>query len=505
MVFGIWLGGVLDAKTSKAENTTSLLYGALIVGLVIFLSAWQYGYFAISLGESAAIGYGSERVNLLSFINPLGWSLFIRHNLFEPPTIEGFSYMGAGAICAILFALLVLLRAQIRKEFIEHIKQHKFLLLLILLLSIISITHYVDIGNSHYEFSLNDRLYNILSAVRSSGRLIWPLQYLVIIASFWLIIHGYQRRCLIIIGGICLLQIIDTSRGWYKIHEQLFILRGSQINHPLKNEFWSEVPKRYKAIKIISPYWGNWNTVGVYAAENRLATNTVYLARVDKHKLEQSIEKTNNLIASGQFEPQTLYLFQKWSSDPNLVVPKFNSDRDLYAKIDGINVLAPDYKLCQECKSVPSNMEFKSIIPNLDPGELVQFSSNGNGGEFLIDGWGHSESWGTWSIGNSSVIAVPMGKHDPSRLQLDFRVLLGPKQPFSDIKISIEGHYLQEVRISNQMNNRLVLMIPRQFRSSKFIRIKFEYLNPTSPKNAGYGNDDGRILTLGIESLRLLR
>lgn len=506
MVFAMWLGNILDIKITKKDiGIRSLLYTVGIIAVVISLAAWQYGYFAIAVGESAAVGYGGDRINLLAFINPVGWSLLNKHNIFEPPTIEGFAYMGAGVLCAVFLAVIALFRRNLRANFIRNVQGHKFLLLSILILSIIAITHNIDIGNTHYELTLSERLYALLSAVRSSGRMIWPLEYLIVFASCWLVINGYQRRHLLIIGSVCLLQVLDTGKGWKKIHEYFIGLKGPQIEHPLKNEFWGEVPKRYKSIKIISPYWGNWNTVGLYAAQNKMATNSVYLARVDKNKLEESIEKTNHEVASGQFEPNTIYLFQRWSSDINLVVPKVNPERDLYAKIDGINIFAPDYKLCKECKEVPSSFEITSIIPKINIGELITFSINGNGSEFLIDGWNHSEAWGVWSSGNSSLIAVPMGGATPSKIQFNFRVLVGPKHPSTDIKISIDGQYLKTIHVENQMNNHLELSIPKQFRSNKFILIKLEYLNPISPKNAGYGNDDDRVLTFGIESIKLLR
>ena len=506
MVFALWFGNILDGRISKKEiDIKSFIFNAAFILFVVFLSAWQYGYFAIALGESAANGYGGDRINLLAFLNPFGWSLLNKHNLFEPPTIEGFAYIGAGVIGALFFGAIALFQQNVRVKFIRNSFHHKFLLILIFGLSIISVTHNIDIGNTHYFLTLNERLFNILSVVRSSGRMIWPLVYLIIYALLWLIINGYHKKKILILGILCLLQVVDTSKGWKRIHKYFDELNGPSIQRPLKDNFWKEIPKKYSVIKIITPYWGIWNTVGLYAAQNKMSTNAVYLARVDKNKLEQSMKKTNYEVASGQFDPQAIYMFQKWSSDINLVVPKFNSGRDLYATIDGITVLAPNYKLCKECKSIAPTLEITSIIPTLNIGELIKFSKNGNGGEFLIDGWLHSEPWGVWSLGATSLMAIPMGANAPSKIQLNFRALVGPRHQFSDIKIFINGEYQKEIRITAQLNNHLELLIPKHFRSDKFILIKFEYLNPSSPKNSGYGNEDDRILTLGLESMKLLK
>ena len=506
MVFALWLGGIIDrAIITKLTKIQDLILELILVLGVMIFSAWQYGYFAIALGESAAFGFGGDRINLLGFFNPFNWSLFNKHNFFEPPTIEGFAYLGAGIIAAVIVSISILVQANIRKRLIKISNDHKFMLLAIMAMTLLAITHNVDIGSMNFRLPIDERLFNIFGVVRSSGRLIWPFEYLIIIGASWIIIHGYHKNLIPIFAALCALQIIDTSKGWRNVHQFFNGLNSNHIKHSLTNEFWKEAPKKYSVVRIISPYWGNWNTVGLYAAQNKMATNSVFLARVDKYKLQESIDKANNEVISGKLDPKTIYLFQNWNSDITLPTPQFNPTQDLYAKIDGITVLAPNYKACKECKTADPSLEIMSSVPSLKIGELIQFSRGGRGGDLLVDGWSHSEPWGVWSSGNNSTVAIPMSGNTPSIMNLRYRALLGPKHPFSDVKLWINGQYQKTVRITDPTNNSLDISIPTQFRNDKFIVLKLEYLNPTNPRDAGLGSQDDRVLTIGLESLRLMK
>ena len=506
MVFALWFGGIMDRATiSKTTKIQTLILEIILVLAVMGFSAWQYGYFAIALGESAAFGFGGDRINLLGFFNPFHWSLLNQHNFFEPPTIEGFAYLGAGVIAAIIFAIFILFQSKTLKRIFKIANDHKFMLLAIMAMTLLAITHNVDIGGAHFKLPIDERLFNILGVVRSSGRLIWPFEYLIIISASWIIIHGYHKNLIPIFATLCALQILDTSKGWKNLNQFFSGLNSNHIKHSLTNEFWKEAPKKYSVVRIISPYWGNWNTVGLYAAQNKMATNSVFLARVDKYKLQESIDKANNEVISGKLDPKTIYLFQNWNSDINLPTPQFNPAKDLYARIDGITLLAPNYKDCRECKEVDPSLEIMSSVPTLKIGELIQFSRGGRGGDLLVDGWSHSEPWGVWSSGNNSTVAIPMSGNTPSMIHLRYRGLLGPKHPFSDFKIWINGQYQKTVRITDPLNNNVDIPIPPQFRNDKFIILKLEYLNPSNPRDAGLGSQDDRILTIGLESLRLIK
>jgi hypothetical protein len=83
--------------------------------------------------------------------------------------------------------------------------------------------------------------------------------------------------------------------------------------------------------------------------------------------------------------------------------------------------------------------------------------------------------------------------------------LLGPNQPITKIEIYINGSYQKTIEVMEQTKNSIMIPIPEKWQSQKFITLEFRYLNATSPLKAGHGNQDERLLTLGLESLKLLK
>lgn len=508
MVFFLWAGSLMDRRISKQNmGFGPFATEVLLVLIVISISAWQYGYLAISVGSSSALGYGGDQFNLMAFFNVLGWSQFMGSNIFTPSTLEGFAYMGAGVIAAVIFGLLQLIRKDERKRLFQKTHSYKFLLSAIIIMLLISITNNVDIGNSHYQIPINESLLFALNIVRSSGRLSWPMQYLIIYIAFWLIINGYKKWLIPLFAMLCILQVIDTSRGWNNLHKYFFNSKGPKIEHSLTHEFWSEAPKQYSTIKIFPPQnWPNgWNIFAAYAVQNKFSTNSVFLARVDERKVFEASESTNLELSEGNLDPKTIYIFQKWSNYPHKINLNYDSSRDLFAKINGVVVLAPNYKVCRDCKQQASSLEISSLVPKLKIGEVIKFAKGDDGGEFLLDGWTHADPWGTWSSGTASTMAIPLGSNAPSKIQISFRALVGPKHPASTLKVFAGGEYQKTIQVTKQLNNSMTISVPIKFRHDKFILLKFEYTNPTSPKDAGYGNLDDRLLTLGIESMQLLR
>jgi hypothetical protein len=507
MICMLWIASILDGVINKKLSWQQCAKQGLLGVLVIAFGVWQLGYLAISVSSSSGTGYGGDQLNLLGFFNPLGWSLFVGNNIYTPPTIEGFAYIGGGAISALVIGLIQLFKNSIRKEFVERVRKHQVLLLVTLFMFCIAVSNNLEIGNSHYSLSISDDILFALNVVRASARLSWPIQYLIIFSAIWATIAGCRKSIVFpILLALAILQVADTYKGWDKLHAYFEGLRGSNIEHSLTHEFWKQAPKEYSIIKLIPPQnWPDrWNTFAAYAVENKMATNSVFLARFDMRKVEEAKISANADMVSGNLDPKTIYVIQKWGDNLFQVSPKIDSTRDLFARIDGINVLAPSYKLCKTCKQIDPELEITSLIPAITVNERVQFLKGMKGEELLIRGWSWPETWGTWSSGMESSLAIPLGNKKPSQIQFTFRALVGPKHPISRMSIYINGEYQETIEIKKQLNNVFTMPIPAKWRSEKFIVLEFKYLNPSSPKNAGFENQDERLLTFGLEAVELL-
>jgi hypothetical protein len=86
----------------------------------------------------------------------------------------------------------------------------------------------------------------------------------------------------------------------------------------------------------------HWEEIAVYAATLGLATDAVYLARLDPAKVAALNAETLARLAEGRHEPGSLYAL---GTEETLAAARRGADpaRDLIARLDGIWVLAPGW------------------------------------------------------------------------------------------------------------------------------------------------------------------
>jgi hypothetical protein len=506
MVMGLWAANLFDKI--KASRPQYLIFNIGLILTVITIGGWQFGYFVIPSGISAGQGYGIYQANVLSFINPVEWSLFIKNNFYTPRNHEGNNYLGLGVIGLIFLSTLTLLKRNTRYTLYAKLKQHFFLAITLIALSLFAITNSIDIGKYNLFIPINEAVVSLLSTLRASGRMLWPLLYAAIFTSLWLLYISATRKVfLTLITVLTLVQVVDTSKGWLGLRDYFVEFQGNEIPTSLKNDFWTELPKKYSIIRLVPPqnWYHRWADIATYSAKNNIATSLVYLSRSDERKLKHAKEEIEEILVSGQFDSSTIYIFQKWTDNLDQPDPAFDPSKDLFAKIDGVTFFAPGFKACKICKQVDTSYEITSLIPEVHLGEMIAFSKGGKGIELLLGGWAWPESWGIWSEGASSRLAIPLGNGQAKKIQLNFRALLGPNHPVTRIEIYINGKYQKTIEVIKQIDNSVIIPIPEQWQEQKFITFEFRYLDPTSPSKTGHGNQDDRLLTIGLESLILLK
>ena len=506
MVMALWTANIFDKY--KDLSAQALILNFLLVTFTLFFGGWQYGYFAIPSGISAGQGYGIYQANILSFINPIDWSYFFDKNLYVPRNHEGNNYLGLGVILMVTCSLPTLLIKNTRALLSKHIHQHFFLLLAVIVLALFAFSNSIDFGKYNLHIPLDESIVSLLSTLRASGRMLWPLIYILIFSSFWLLeISLSSKRFLALVMCFAILQVIDTSKGWKGLHKYFQEFRGTEIPTSLVSSFWNQAPKMYTTIRLVPPqnWYHRWADIAAYSAKNNISTSLVYTSRTDTKKLENSRKLLEENLVSGNLDRNTIYVFQKWSDNLYQPDPKFDPDQDLFAKIDGTTLLAPGYKKCHDCQQIDTSLEIQSLIPKVSLNTPILFSKDGDGGELLLSGWAWPESWGIWSYGKTSSLAIPLGSELPNKIQLSYRALLGPNHPKSFVEIYINGEIQDKLEIVQSTNNLTTLDIPVKLKSQRFILLEFRYLNPSSPLNAGIGSQDDRILTIGLQSLRLIK
>jgi hypothetical protein len=117
---------------------------------------------------------------------------------------------------------------------------------------------------------------------------------------------------------------------------------------------------------------------------------------------------------------------------------------------------------------------------------------------FRGSGWAEPESWGTWSIGPSAEIQLPLPNQNQKTLNIDVKSL-GPNQK---VRIFVNEIPIKVWSLDSAKTNTLSFYLSHQIIQSSLnnsLQIRFESLYPISPSSLGIGKDS-RNLGIGLIS-----
>jgi Family of unknown function (DUF6311) len=512
MVLVLWLAD-LASRTfiQKIITYKQLAAESICMILVVIFVAWQAGYFAIEGASGATRGFGDFRTNLLALFNSRGWSYFLRpiplRDAVEAATGEGFQYLGMGSLLLLATAVYaVVIRRFHTVQMIKLAwKKYGFLIAALTSLALLSFSNRIGFGPWNFTIHLPESFLNLFSIVRASSRLFWPMYYIIILAIVFIVIRSFKlKSALYIFSAAACLQIIDTSAGWLPIREKVAVTSSTTFKTVLQNSFWQSAGKHYKKI-VSNSGQENWESLGIYASSNQMATNITHLARVDNKKMVDLFKSINQQVHVGPLDLETLYILQDWKTNPDRIT--FDPKTDLLARINGVNVLAPGWKTCSSCPQAPSGLELAQLAPALEMNQLVQFTQTGNGrAQFMLGGWGFTEDWGTWATDSLAKVILPMPKGDPEKLIISANAFLSPQHSEQVVDIAINGiRVADHMVLSKAKGNALEVKLPRGPKAvGEPVIVEFRSLNAISPRDAGLGADE-RKLGIGLVSIEFAR
>ena len=299
---------VIDYFRNKKLIKSILIQTSIILFASLFLM-YIIGYFSLNLDDGLGWGYGYYNFNLNSFFNPVGqtniseviWSNFLAKREFQNGQIEGFSYLG---VSGFIFLIIFLFNMFNKRNNIIYSNIKIFTICVIFLILSTSNNIYFD-QTSIIKIPLNKFFYAIASIIRASGRLIWPIYYLIFIVGIIFIYQNFQKKIsLLIILILLLVQIVDISKGLnqYKLGKQ-YDQKNNQIF--VKDKIWKGLSSNYEQIRLLEPQ----NQSKIYYLlsktlfeEKFLKTDIVYLARANRQKIIDMKYKIVNLLDIGDLD-----------------------------------------------------------------------------------------------------------------------------------------------------------------------------------------------------------
>jgi hypothetical protein len=342
------------------------------------LSLWQSGSLMIREEEGLKVGgFGEWSTNLLAFIMPTE-----AHTLFAPgwfpyhhkEQYEGYAYLGAGML--LLVAMVVVARLISARTPAPPREQlwlrYAPLFLALLFLYAMALGPQITAG-PHVVFEYPRSWWRPLHVFRTSGRMVWPVYYTVVILILFAAARLPARRAVVACAIALAVQLIDVA-GMVKY---LRDVRAFGFRDVLQNRFWDVVPKYYDSIVLVPSNlctpegYLDFVPFGLHAGNNHVGINAGVTARFDVVKARKYCQELRREVREGLGTSGALYVLR-----PDLIAPisEQSKGRVSCTLLDGFGVcFTPDsVARWREPFDIP-----RSRLP--DTAELVRFHDALNG------------------------------------------------------------------------------------------------------------------------------
>ena len=450
-------------------------------------------------------GYGSYSFNIAGLFdsqassNGLDWSLFFNDIENARNQFEGFNYLGLGGILLFL-ALFINFFKKNNKN--EDIKLPYVLIFFICFILSISNNVYMG-GNLIFEYSLPKPIYGLLSIIRSSGRFMWPVYYLILIFGTISIFELFndKRKPLIIISFILIIQIIDISPA-LKNYTNSKVFNKVEINNSSKN-FWKNISKDFKTIR--TTYYKNTSNIFPQISNQILRYNfsksdIARLGRFDRRKASQNRNKLYYDLNNKLIDSNTAYVIDNIYHLRYLKYLYSSEDVGFFF-IDNVWIMLPGYK-SKMSKSDTSKLN-KFNITEIQENQKHMFTID-NLKNPLGLGWSFSTNPnGIWTEGNELNLLFNFtpkkNKIYIAKLKLA-SLMIRPNQEISGF-IRIGNKKIKSFNFKDLSDEYLEFEMPNI--KNKIYKIDIHINNPLSPLEL-LQSADGRMLGLLIESIEII-
>lgn len=277
---------------SKKNSFFKIIKQVGITYLSLLILMFFIGYFSIDAKDGLGAGYGYFNTNLNSFFNPLGsnnfsefnWSFFIPGQKRLNGEYEGFAFLG---ISGFIFLFLFILNFKYKKY--KIIFNNYEILIICIIFILLSISNNINWGEKNLiTIPLNNIFYAMFGSIRASGRLIWPVYYLIFIFGIIFIYKYFKKKeSYFVIIILFIIQIIDIHPGLlqYKFGNQYVEIND---NNSIKDKIWKNLSDQFDEIRLIEPKNNSniFKKMSKYLlSENYSKTDIFYLGRVNRRAI----------------------------------------------------------------------------------------------------------------------------------------------------------------------------------------------------------------------------
>ena len=295
----------------------------LVIFIVSLISLGIFGYFEVQAEEVFHGGWGGYRLDLLSFINPIGrslnWSSFMSESISFAPSqigdlIEGFNYFGIGVLLNIFIAICFLIKENITSAKKKTKISTKVLIFFSIFMVLFALTNKITfMGNEIFAYNMPEFLKPFTRPFRASARFFWPVYYIILLGTIFI---NYRNIKNIYISAfffvILILQTVDIYPGIETIrsfNDKSYL--ESRIKMDTNQLELKGATEDYSKMIYVFPEYANknWRELIYFAYKNDKKTNFGYFARRNWDIQEDYIRKIKNQFNNMDLDSDSIYYF----------------------------------------------------------------------------------------------------------------------------------------------------------------------------------------------------
>lgn len=335
MVYGIYFFYIVDRIWRNSFEIRYIVKRVvlLIISLVVTVAE---GYILGTLGvnETRRAGYSVYSMNLNALWNPTSvggykWSLFLaKQNQFSGQ-YDGFNYIGLGILFAVVGCAIYIISMFDMSKIKLFIKKYISIIFLSLCFTVFAVTNVITFNSVAITIPIPEYLVNLCSIFRASGRLFYPVYYLVILFVIVFIYNNLKvknSKKVIIISLILCLQLGDMLPVILGKH--LHFLNEPQ--HTIIDDSYLQEQIKGKEL-VVSMLSADDFELVCFAGKNNIATNRSCANTGDYSYAFSMGAMEYEKVVKGEFEKDKLYV----TTDPLAVaelkdILASNTDATLY-------------------------------------------------------------------------------------------------------------------------------------------------------------------------------
>lgn len=512
MAYAIWAAYVLRHGLLESRWTRWRLLSWAVAAVAGSLSMmWLAGYFGDM--EVSTGGFGYYSMNMLAPLLPVGGGPFLLHAPAGATTgqYEGFNYLGLGVLLAlgVTMARAIVVSARHAPMNLPGWRKSPdaALVLCCVALTLLAFSTVVTFGPHRlFEIALAPVVERALNVFRASGRLFWPVYYVLLLAAM----RGMASLSGAICGRLLVLVLALQLADCWPFMQAIHAVSSQRAKHDrfpvFASPFWESARARYANIYVVpGTYDGDQSIVyEMLAGSHGFAIDSAYYARMPSQEHQRPRQQRHALFLQGELDHRGLYLVQPSASDAFESVLRLLPPGTGVGRVDGFTVVAPGW-----FDDGAAGYLYRPTRPDFPAASLegnIAFGKGAGGQVHLLSGWSEPGADAVWSVDSPAMLVfwVPPSSSD-LRVSLDVMPYLPQAFPQLAVEVLADGRKLARWEFARgRPVPKTELTIPAALLVAHDgnVALKFRFDQPRSPLQAGESADPRRLALL-LRGLRL--